>query len=135
MDSSHQTFVGHNGTLIVKPDGVTIKRSFSQALSTGHPTNREVNIPYQHLEKVMHQRASSSLGYLQFATKPGTPGHSAMHRTSKIHFGNHHAHEFTRAKEMIETHVRDQQELSTKSQESDDTSNPKVNPFTGEEIS
>ena len=132
MDETHRSFIGHNGTLEVGPSGVTIKRSFAQALAAGHMTKREMHIPYQHLDRVMHERAGAHLGYLQFATKPGTPGHSQLHR-SKIHFGQHHAHDFKRAKDLIDEQVMVAQEAAEKGP-AKDAEPPMVNPYTGDVI-
>ena len=98
----------------------------------GHMTKREMHIPYQHLDRVMHERAGAHLGYLQFATKPGTPGHSQLHR-SKIHFGQHHAHDFKRAKDLIDEQVMVAQEAAEKGP-AKDAEPPMVNPYTGDVI-
>lgn len=84
----------------------------------------------------MHHRSGADPGYLQFVTKAGTPGHSGMHR-SRIHFGEHHAHDFRRAKELIDERVRQLEETNSNHQsELDATSagQPMVNPFTGDAI-
>lgn len=131
MDAEHRSFTGRNGTLVVGPSGVTIKRSFAQALTAGHVTKPEIHIPYHHLEKVIHHRSGEHPGYLQFATKPGTPGHSGMHR-SRIHFQEHHAHDFRRAKELIDDHIR---QIQTSTTDTNQPSNPTtLNPLTGKPI-
>ena len=106
MDSQPTSFKGHNGTLMVGPEGVQIKRSFSQALASGHLLHRQVDLPYSSLQKVHHQSAGTHQGFLQFVAKTGAPGISQLNRRHKIHFTQMHDHVFRQAKKLIDQHLQ-----------------------------
>jgi hypothetical protein len=102
MDEQTHTFTSHHGTLIVKPDGVTIKRTWAQALQGGRLSSRTQTIPYEALKEVRHQRISTSDSYLQLTTKPGTVKSTPFNRHARLRFDDGQAHHFRQAQRLIE---------------------------------
>jgi hypothetical protein len=106
MNDQIKTFKSRHGTLIVRPEGVTIKRTWSQAFKNGQLASRTQIIPYESLKEVKRSHLNITTGSLQLTTKPGTVGSTPFNRRARLEFDSHQAHEFRQAQKLIEERLQ-----------------------------
>lgn len=112
MNDQTHTFTSRHGTLIVKPDGITVRRTWKQALQHGRLLNREQTIPFSSLQDMKHKQTGTQNGYLQFITKQGTADRTPLNRKATIQFGAVEAHHFRQAQKLIEQQLSQRQSIN-----------------------
>lgn len=106
MKEDFHKFVSPYGTLIVHPEGVTIQRTWKQALQNRRLQPREQNIPFSTIAGVRHHGIGQKASFLQFTTKPGTPGLTPFNKNAKMHFQLAQEHTFRQAQRLVEERLQ-----------------------------
>lgn len=105
--NQNEEFNGKNGTLILTPTGIIIKRGvFGMLLGAGRG---EKNIPYSSITAVQFKKPGLMSGYLQLTLRGGiehTGGAlSAERDENTVTFNPGKTKQFLRAKEIIENQI------------------------------
>ena len=106
-----KTCKGYNGNLIITDTGIIIKRGTKGFLLGGGFLRGDKTIPYSSIIAIQLKKAGMMAGYIQFTLKGGSEAKAGLFQTTTdentINFYNNQNKSFEEAKEIIESHMGD----------------------------
>lgn len=108
-DSQLKEFKGYNGTLILTPTGVIIKRGVKGFLLGGGMLRGDKTIPYKSIVAVQLKKAGMLAGYIQLTLTGGSEAKAGVFQSTKdensINFHANGNSKFEEAKRLIEERI------------------------------
>jgi hypothetical protein len=109
MDTGAQEYKGYNGTLILTPQGVIIKRGLKGFLMGGGMLRGEKTIPYSSIVAVQMKKAGLVAGYIQLTIKGGSEAKGGLFQSvtdeNTVNFHSTKNKLFAEAKQIIEERI------------------------------
>lgn len=110
-DAQLKEFKGYNGTLILTPTGVIIKRGVKGFLLGGGMLRGDKTIPYKSIVAVQLKKAGMLAGYIQLTLTGGSEAKAGVFQSTKdensinFHASGGNNDKFEEAKRLIEERI------------------------------
>lgn len=106
---NNKEYKGYNGTLVITPTGVIIKRGIRGVLLGGGFLRGDKTIPYKSIVAVQLKKAGLTAGYIQLTLQGGSEAKGGLMQSTKdensIHFYSPGNSKFEEAKRLIEDQI------------------------------